>query len=94
MNQWDSDAPPKYVNNTHLSARVGRLNPDWNEDSSGRWWGCTVAVGVDWLVGQLSLGACMVSRLLQVSGLWGAMPQTSCPHLPDSPPPPHPPPLL
>jgi hypothetical protein len=35
VNQWDSDAPPKYVNNTHLSARVGRLNPDWNEDSSG-----------------------------------------------------------
>ncbi|KAL4427135.1 hypothetical protein ABPG77_001139 [Micractinium sp. CCAP 211/92] len=34
VNQWDSDAPPKYVNNTHLSARVGRLNPDWNQDSS------------------------------------------------------------
>lgn len=41
VNQWDSDAPPKYVNNTHLSARVGRLNPDWNEDASGVWgsWG-------------------------------------------------------
>lgn len=40
VNQWDSDAPPKYVNNTHLSARVGRLNPDWNEDASGGlgWW--------------------------------------------------------
>lgn len=37
VNQWDSDAPPKYVNNTHLSARVGRLNPDWNQDSSGGW---------------------------------------------------------
>lgn len=35
VNQWDSSAPPKYVNNTHLSARVGRLNPDWNEDASG-----------------------------------------------------------
>lgn len=35
MNQWDSEAPPKYVNTTHLSARVGRLNPDWNEDASG-----------------------------------------------------------
>lgn len=34
VNQWDSDAPPKYVNNTHLSARVGRLNPDWNQDAS------------------------------------------------------------
>lgn len=34
INQWDSDAPPKYLNNTHLSARVGRLNPDWNEDQS------------------------------------------------------------
>lgn len=30
VNQWDGDAPPKYVNDTHLSARVGRLNPDWN----------------------------------------------------------------
>jgi hypothetical protein len=35
VNQWDSDAPPKYVNNTHLSARVGRLNPDWNQDAGG-----------------------------------------------------------
>ena len=35
VNQWEGDAPPKYMNNTHLSARVGRLNPDWNEDSSG-----------------------------------------------------------
>ncbi|PRW61099.1 UPF0160 -like [Chlorella sorokiniana] len=34
VNQWDSEAPPKYVNNTNLSARVGRLNPDWNEDAS------------------------------------------------------------
>lgn len=34
INQWDSDSPPKYVNNTHLSARVGNLNPAWNEDSS------------------------------------------------------------
>ena len=35
VNQWDSESGPKYVNNTHLSARVGRLNPDWNEDQSG-----------------------------------------------------------
>lgn len=34
VNQWDSEAPPKYLNNTHLSARVGGLNPAWNEDSS------------------------------------------------------------
>jgi uncharacterized UPF0160 family protein len=34
VNQWDGDAPPKYLNNTHLSARVGSLNPSWNEDSS------------------------------------------------------------
>lgn len=37
VNQWDGDSPPKYVNNTHLSARVGRLNPDWNQDASGEW---------------------------------------------------------
>ena len=30
VNQWDGDAPPKYSNNTHLSARVGSLNPSWN----------------------------------------------------------------
>lgn len=35
INQWDGSQPPKYVNNTHLSARVGKLNPDWNEDQSG-----------------------------------------------------------
>ena len=34
VNQWDSESPPKYVNNTHLSARVGSLNPDWNEEQS------------------------------------------------------------
>ena len=25
---------PIYQNNTHLSARVGQLNPSWNEDAS------------------------------------------------------------
>ncbi|GJN21878.1 hypothetical protein PR202_gb09400 [Eleusine coracana subsp. coracana] len=30
-NQYDTDQPPKYVNNTHLSSRVGRLNPDWTD---------------------------------------------------------------
>ncbi|KAJ4811952.1 UPF0160 protein [Rhynchospora pubera] len=31
VNQYDTDQPPKYVNNTNLSSRVGRLNPDWND---------------------------------------------------------------
>ena len=34
VNQFDSDSPPKYVNNTHLGARVARLNPEWNEETS------------------------------------------------------------
>ncbi|XP_057976409.1 uncharacterized protein LOC131163724 [Malania oleifera] len=29
INQYDTDQPPRYVNNTHLSSRVGRLNLDW-----------------------------------------------------------------
>ncbi|KAI4303613.1 hypothetical protein MLD38_039221 [Melastoma candidum] len=29
INKYDTDQPPKYVNNTHLSSRVGRLNLDW-----------------------------------------------------------------
>ncbi|XP_038977564.1 MYG1 protein C694.04c [Phoenix dactylifera] len=29
INQYESDQPPKYVNNTHLSSRVGRLNLNW-----------------------------------------------------------------
>ncbi|KAL3499081.1 hypothetical protein ACH5RR_041813 [Cinchona calisaya] len=29
INQYDTNQPPKYVNNTHLSSRVGRLNLDW-----------------------------------------------------------------
>ncbi|KAJ7562986.1 hypothetical protein O6H91_03G091700 [Diphasiastrum complanatum] len=33
-NQYDTDLPPKYIINTDLSARVGKLNPDWNEDDS------------------------------------------------------------
>lgn len=31
VNQCDTDQPPKYVNNTSLSSRVGRLNMDWVE---------------------------------------------------------------
>lgn len=35
INQYDTDQPPKYVNSTHLSSRVGRLNLDWiDEDQS------------------------------------------------------------
>jgi uncharacterized UPF0160 family protein len=34
INPWDSKDPPKYVNNTHLGARVGQLNPSWNEPST------------------------------------------------------------
>ncbi|KAL5567710.1 hypothetical protein UlMin_024285 [Ulmus minor] len=29
INQYDIDQPPKYVNNTNLSSRVGRLNLEW-----------------------------------------------------------------
>ncbi|XP_077248488.1 metal-dependent protein hydrolase [Tasmannia lanceolata] len=29
INQYDTDQPPKYVNNTNLSSRVGRFNLDW-----------------------------------------------------------------
>lgn len=29
INQYDTDQPPRYVNNTHLSSRVGRFNLDW-----------------------------------------------------------------
>ncbi|KAG9146970.1 hypothetical protein Leryth_005225 [Lithospermum erythrorhizon] len=31
INQYDTDQSPRYVNNTHLSSRVGRLNPDWTD---------------------------------------------------------------
>ncbi|CAI5477347.1 unnamed protein product [Closterium sp. Yama58-4] len=34
VNQFESEYPPRYVNNTHLSARVGRFNPDWLDDAS------------------------------------------------------------
>ncbi|KAF8030577.1 hypothetical protein BT93_E2879 [Corymbia citriodora subsp. variegata] len=29
ISQYDTDQPPRYVNHTHLSARVAKLNPDW-----------------------------------------------------------------
>ena len=29
INRYDTDQPPRYVNNTHLSSRVGKLNLDW-----------------------------------------------------------------
>ncbi|XP_024017577.1 UPF0160 protein isoform X1 [Morus notabilis] len=31
INQYDIDKPPRYVNNTHLSSRVGRFNLDWTD---------------------------------------------------------------
>ncbi|CAI9093396.1 OLC1v1028894C2 [Oldenlandia corymbosa var. corymbosa] len=31
INQYDTDLPARYVNNTHLSSRVGRLNLDWTD---------------------------------------------------------------
>ncbi|KAI9080431.1 hypothetical protein K1719_037545 [Acacia pycnantha] len=31
INQYDTDQPPKYVNNTHLSSRAGRFNLDWTD---------------------------------------------------------------
>lgn len=34
VNQWQGDQTLRYINNTHLSARVGQLNPSWIEDSS------------------------------------------------------------
>ncbi|BBM99180.1 MYG1 exonuclease [Marchantia polymorpha subsp. ruderalis] len=34
VNQYDTDLVPKYVNDTHLSARVGRLNPDWMDEQT------------------------------------------------------------
>ena len=34
VNMYDTDAPAKYENNTGLSARVGKLNPPWDEPTS------------------------------------------------------------
>jgi len=34
IQQYISEDPPRYVNNTGLSARVGALNPAWNEEQS------------------------------------------------------------
>ncbi|KAJ6944852.1 hypothetical protein NC651_000014 [Populus alba x Populus x berolinensis] len=31
INQYDMDQPPRYVNSTHLSSRVGKLNLDWTD---------------------------------------------------------------
>lgn len=32
INQYDTDEPPRYINNTTLSSRVAALNPDWMDD--------------------------------------------------------------
>jgi uncharacterized UPF0160 family protein len=34
INQFDTDAEPRYEQNTTLASRVGQLNPSWNETSS------------------------------------------------------------
>lgn len=34
INLYDTDKLPRYANDTHLSARVGRLNPDWMDDQT------------------------------------------------------------
>ncbi|MCO5561191.1 hypothetical protein L7F22_014812 [Adiantum nelumboides] len=34
INQYDVTEPPKYIDNTNLSARVSKLNPDWIEEQS------------------------------------------------------------
>lgn len=34
INLYDTDKPPRYSNDTHLSARVGRLNPDWMDEQT------------------------------------------------------------
>eukprot|EP00928_Gymnodinium_smaydae_P074383 TRINITY_DN57442_c0_g1_i1.p1 TRINITY_DN57442_c0_g1~~TRINITY_DN57442_c0_g1_i1.p1 ORF type:complete len:382 (+),score=51.78 TRINITY_DN57442_c0_g1_i1:46-1146(+) len=34
IDQWESNAPPRYLDSTRLSTRIGKLNPSWNEDSS------------------------------------------------------------
>lgn len=32
VQQYPADIAPAYVENTHLGARVGRLNPGWNAE--------------------------------------------------------------
>jgi uncharacterized UPF0160 family protein len=34
VNQYDTNSPPKYISNTDLSARVSKLNPEWNQPTS------------------------------------------------------------
>jgi uncharacterized UPF0160 family protein len=36
VNQYETDSPPLYVNNTDLGARVGKLNPAWNQPAANR----------------------------------------------------------
>jgi uncharacterized UPF0160 family protein len=35
INQYDVNDPPRYIDNTNLSARVGQLNLDWMEEYTG-----------------------------------------------------------
>jgi len=34
INQYPGDEAARYINNTHLPSRVGRLNPRWNEENN------------------------------------------------------------
>lgn len=34
INLYETDKLPRYANDTHLSARVGRLNPDWMDEQT------------------------------------------------------------
>ncbi|KAG0586714.1 hypothetical protein KC19_2G111500 [Ceratodon purpureus] len=34
INLYDTDKLPRYANETHLSARVGKLNPDWMDEQT------------------------------------------------------------
>lgn len=34
VNQYDTEAPARYIDNTSLASRVKRLNPEWNQESS------------------------------------------------------------
>ncbi|XP_057812783.2 uncharacterized protein LOC131026814 isoform X1 [Cryptomeria japonica] len=34
INQYDTEKPARYIRNTHLSARISRINPDWMEENT------------------------------------------------------------
>ncbi len=82
VNQWDVDAPPKYISNTSLSARVGGLNPRWNEDQSaartdGQFLKAVQLTGSEFLesVDYISKVTAPLSQLLMLSGRLSHHPQ-------------------